>query len=47
MIIDTHAHYAPQRMLDAIEASAASFPSIELTHVEAGFGLLAYVAASL
>ena len=32
MIVDTHAHYAPQRMLDALKASAGSFPSIELTH---------------
>ncbi len=32
MIIDTHAHYAPQRMLDALIARAGEFPSIELMH---------------
>ncbi len=30
MIIDTHAHYAPQRMLDALFARTGDFPNIEL-----------------
>ncbi|MCH7543280.1 MAG: amidohydrolase [Proteobacteria bacterium] len=32
MIIDTHAHYAPQAMLDALKSGAGSFPSVELLH---------------
>lgn len=32
MIIDTHAHYAPQSMLDALKARSGDFPSVELTH---------------
>ena len=32
MIIDTHAHYVPQKMLDALKARAGDFPSIELMH---------------
>lgn len=32
MIIDTHAHFAPQPMLDALVSGAASFPNVELTH---------------
>ena len=32
MIIDTHAHFAPQRMLDALIARTGEFPSIELMH---------------
>jgi aminocarboxymuconate-semialdehyde decarboxylase len=32
MIIDIHAHYAPQAMLDALKSQAGSFPSIELLH---------------
>jgi len=32
MIVDTHAHYAPQRMLDALVAGTAHFPNVELMH---------------
>ena len=32
MIVDTHAHYAPQSMLDALASGAASFPNVELMH---------------
>ena len=32
MIIDTHAHYAPQRMLDALIAQVGDFPNVELMH---------------
>ena len=32
MIIDTHAHYAPQRMLDALIARVGDFPNVELMH---------------
>lgn len=32
MIIDTHAHFAPQAMLDALKARPGDFPSIELSH---------------
>lgn len=32
MIIDTHAHFAPQAMLDALKARTGDFPSIELSH---------------
>ena len=32
MIVDIHAHYAPQRMLDLLAAGTASFPHVELTH---------------
>lgn len=32
MIIDIHAHYAPQKMLDALAAGRARFPNVELTH---------------
>ena len=32
MIIDTHAHYVPQPMLDKLVAAAARFPSVELLH---------------
>ncbi len=32
MIVDTHAHYAPQRMLEALASGAASFPNVELLH---------------
>ncbi len=39
MIIDTHAHYLPQPMLDALNNSAADFPSIELTHQDDSFKL--------
>lgn len=30
MIIDTHAHYLPQPMLDALHSGAAGFPSIDM-----------------
>ena len=30
MIIDTHAHYLPQPMLDALKSGAADFPSIDM-----------------
>ena len=30
MNVDTHAHYAPQRMLDAHVSGRASFPNVEL-----------------
>lgn len=32
MIVDTHAHYAPQKMLDALASGAAAFPNVELMH---------------
>ena len=32
MIIDTHAHFVPQRTLDALKARTGDFPSIELLH---------------
>ena len=32
MNVDTHAHYAPQRMLDALVSGRASFPNVELMH---------------
>lgn len=32
MIIDTHAHFAPQALLDALKARGGDFPSIELMH---------------
>ena len=32
MIIDTHAHYLPQQMLEAMKSSAADFPSIDMMH---------------
>ena len=34
MNVDTHAHYAPQRMLDAHFSGKASFPNVELMHEE-------------
>ncbi len=30
MIIDTHAHFLPQPMLEAMKSSAADFPSIDM-----------------
>lgn len=32
MIIDVHAHYAPQSMLEALATGAAAFPNVELMH---------------
>ena len=34
MNVDTHAHYAPQRMLDTDVSGRASFPNVELMHEE-------------
>ena len=32
MIVDIHAHFAPQKMLDALVSGAASFANVELLH---------------
>lgn len=32
MIVDTHAHFAPQSMLDALVSGAAAFPNVEVMH---------------
>ena len=32
MIIDTHAHFTPQAMLDALLKDAGRFPSVETLH---------------
>ncbi len=32
MIVDTHAHFAPQSMLDALAAGTETFPNVELLH---------------
>ncbi|MCH7711464.1 MAG: amidohydrolase family protein, partial [Proteobacteria bacterium] len=39
MIIDCHAHYAPQAMLDALKSGAGSFPSVELLHQDGKYRL--------
>ena len=30
MIVDTHAHFTPQSMLDALQKDISHFPSVEL-----------------
>ena len=32
MIVDTHAHYAPQSMLDALAAGRKAFPNVDVLH---------------
>jgi aminocarboxymuconate-semialdehyde decarboxylase len=32
VIVDTHAHYVPQRLLDALKTRIGAFPNVELTH---------------
>ena len=32
MIVDVHAHYLPQPMLDALEKRKSDFPSIDVMH---------------
>lgn len=32
MIVDIHAHFVPQKMLDALASGSASFPNVELLH---------------
>ena len=32
MIVDVHAHFVPQKMLDALASGRASFPNVELLH---------------
>lgn len=39
MIIDIHAHYAPQAMFDALSSSMGSFPSVELLHRDGKYQL--------
>lgn len=39
MIVDCHAHYAPQRLIDALGRHAAAFPSIELLASEGSYRL--------
>ncbi len=39
MIIDTHAQYVPQRMLDALATRGAEFPSVELQRADDDFRL--------
>jgi len=39
MIIDTHAHFVPQPMLDALAARGADFPSVELMREHDAFRL--------
>ena len=39
MIIDTHAHYTPQAMLDAFPQRAKEFPSVELLHKDGSYAL--------
>ena len=39
MIIDIHAHYTPQAMLDAFHQRAGEFPSVELLHEDGRYAL--------
>ncbi|MAF49019.1 MAG: amidohydrolase family protein [Rhodospirillales bacterium] len=39
MIIDTHAHFTPQAMLDALLKEAARFPSVETLHQDGDYKL--------
>ena len=39
MIVDVHAHFVPQKMLDALARSRATFPNVELLHEDDSFKL--------
>jgi aminocarboxymuconate-semialdehyde decarboxylase len=39
MIIDTHAHYLPQPMLEALKTGASGFPSIDMMHEDDSYKL--------
>jgi aminocarboxymuconate-semialdehyde decarboxylase len=39
MIIDTHAHFVPQTMLDAVVSGSASFKNIEVLKEDKAFKL--------
>ncbi|NQU72330.1 MAG: amidohydrolase [Rhodospirillales bacterium] len=39
MIVDTHAHFIPQPLLDALAARPDQFPSVELEHFDGDFKL--------
>lgn len=39
MIIDVHAHYVPQKMLDELATGKVSFPNVELLHQDGAYKL--------
>ena len=39
MIVDVHAHFVPQKLLDALGRSQALFPNVELLHENGSYKL--------